>query len=104
MNAAATLAMIKRRFAGSDRAVDREFEASESFRGLCRDYLACATVLARWQESESEEARLRVVEYSDLLTELTHEIEACLQTEQRAVGGGGPGAMDQQPGRETSKQ
>ena len=75
---ATTLGMIRRRFAGEEAAVEREFERNESFRGLCRDYLACAAALARWQESESEEARLRKQEYSELRAELTKEIEAHL--------------------------
>jgi hypothetical protein len=45
---------------------------------LCRDYLACATVLARWQEAESSDARLRVEEYAQLLAELTQEIHSQL--------------------------
>jgi len=85
MNTAATLAMIKRRFAGSDRAVERAFEASESFRGLCTDYLACATALARWQDSREPQTRSRVEEYSALLAELTNEIQERLRTEERIM-------------------
>lgn len=74
MKAAATLEMIKRRFAGSEQDVERVFAASDSFQGLCRDYLACAAALARWRESPAAEASLRVREYSEILTELTKEI------------------------------
>jgi len=87
VDTAATLAMIKRRFSGNERAVERAFQTSESFRGLCRDYLACATALARWQESDSEEVQLRVAEYADLLAELTHEIETRIRAEE-GVGEG----------------
>ena len=80
---ATTLAAIKSRFAGKEAAVERAFEANDSFRGLCRDYLACATVLARWQASESEQAPLRSAEYAELLAELTSEIEAHLHTDER---------------------
>ncbi len=83
MHTAATIAMINRRFAGHEQAVERAFGASESFRGLCRDYLACATALARWQESDSDEAQLRVREYSDLLAELTSEIQSQLRVEEQ---------------------
>jgi hypothetical protein len=79
---ATTIDMIKRRFAGNEPAVERAFEATESFRGLCRDFLACAATLGRWQKSGAENAPLRVKEYSDLLDELTREIEARLR-EQR---------------------
>lgn len=80
---ATTLSMIKHRFAGREAALDRAFETSESFRGLCGDYLACAATLARWQESEARDARLRVEEYSELLDELTREIEARLRSDDR---------------------
>ena len=79
----ATLAKVKRRFAGKEAAMDRAFETSESFRGVCRDYVACANALARWQESETEGARLRSAEYSELLDELTREIEVHLHAEER---------------------
>jgi len=75
--------MIKRRFAGRDLAVERLYRDSESFRGLCRDYLACAAALARWQESTSAEAPSRVQEYSGLLAELTNEIQSQLRAEER---------------------
>lgn len=78
MKPAATLEMIKRRFAGREQDVERAFAASESFRGLCTDYLACATALARWRDSSAEEGRVRVREYSEMLTELTYEIQARL--------------------------
>jgi hypothetical protein len=80
---AATLSRIKCRFAGRERAVENAFEASESFRGLCRDYLACTATLARWQESESKEGPGRSAEYAELLAELTKEIEAHLRALER---------------------
>lgn len=82
-NPAKTLDMIRHRFPGAEAALGSAFKASESFRGLCGDYLACAATLARWQESEAEDARLRVQEYSELLDELTREIEARLRSEDR---------------------
>ena len=71
-----TLVMIKRRFPGAEDALERAFEASDSFRGLCRDYLACVATLAHWRDSGDLDARHRVLEYSELLGELTKEIEA----------------------------
>jgi len=79
--------MIKNRFGGSEAAIDRAFETSESFRGLCRDYLACAATLVGWQESGAENARLRVQEYSELLDELTREIETRLRADGPASTG-----------------
>ena len=81
ISSSATLAAIKCRFAGREEAVGRAYENSESFRSLCRDYLACTAALARWQEGGSEEALLRTGEYSELLSELTAEIETCLADE-----------------------
>ena len=82
MNRAAILAGIKRRFAGRDPAIERVFAASESFRGLCADYLACASVFTRWQQSEAVQAPRRVAEYGELLAELTQEIERRLGAEE----------------------
>jgi hypothetical protein len=80
---AASVEMIKRRFTGAESAVERAFETSESFRGLCRDFIACAATLGRWSESRAEDAPLRVQEYSELLGELTREIEERLRAQGR---------------------
>ena len=79
----ATLTRVKRRFAGHEAAVERAFATSESLRDLCRDHAACANALLRWQESESEGAQIRSAEYSELLEELTEEIESQLHAEAR---------------------
>ena len=73
---------VRRRFAGREAAVERAYATRQSFRDLCRDYVACANALARWQELESEGARLRSAEYSELLDELTREIEVHLHAEE----------------------
>jgi hypothetical protein len=78
-----TLDAIKRRFAGREEAVERVYGQDDSFRGLCQDYLACTTALARWQGGRSDDARLRTNEYSELLRELTAEIETCLEAADR---------------------
>ncbi len=83
LRTSATLIAIKSRFTGREGAVEHAFETSESFRGLCRDYLACTAALIRWREGGSEETRLRSSEYSELLAELTLEIEACLDADPR---------------------
>lgn len=79
----ATLARVKRRFAGRESAMERAYAASEAFRGLCRDFVACANALARWQEAEASGDRPRSTEYSELLDELTREIEVHLRTQGR---------------------
>ena len=83
MNTAQTISMIKRRFAGCDETIEHAFESSESFRGLCRDYLACATVLVRWRASDSPEAPVRAEEYAALLTELGTEIQMRIRATER---------------------
>jgi hypothetical protein len=75
--------MIKHRFAGRDAAIEHAFASSDSFRGLCRDYLACATVLARWQAADSTDAPVRAEEYAALLSELASEIRMRLQAAER---------------------
>jgi len=77
----AALKRVKQRLPGREAAVEHVFETRESFRGLCRDYLACANALTRWRESQSQDAQLRAVEYRELLDELTKEIESCLDVE-----------------------
>ena len=79
----AILTRVARRFAGREAAVERAYAARKLFRDLCRDYVACANALARWQKLESEGAPLRSVEYSELLDELTREIEVHLHAEER---------------------
>ena len=75
MRATRTLELIKGRFGGQDETIERAFKRSKAFRALCGDYVACVTALARWQRLDSEEARLREAEYSELLEGLTQEIE-----------------------------
>ena len=79
MMEAKTLGVIQRRFAEKSAVVQREFSQSESFRDLCRDYRACVTALAGWQEADSEQGRQRSAEYAELLAELNDEIEARLR-------------------------
>jgi len=74
-----TLNRVKRRFAGREASVGRAFATSEPFRALCQDYVACADALTRWQASESGIERLRSEEYTELLEELTKEIESRLE-------------------------
>lgn len=73
------LAAVSRRFSQRAEAVEQAFKGSATFRGLCRDYLSCVAALERWQESQSGEAPARSAEYSQLLAELTTEIEARLR-------------------------
>lgn len=73
---AASLERIRPWFVGKGAALARAFETSESFRELCADYLTCRDALARWQESGSDEAWVRVEEWKNLAAEIAAEIEA----------------------------
>jgi hypothetical protein len=73
------LAAIKRRFTQRAEEVEQAFNGSAAFRGLCRDYLSCFAGLERWRESQSGDAPARLAEYSQLLAELTMEIDARLR-------------------------
>ena len=75
---ASSLERIRPWFVGKEAALERAFETSESFRELCTDYLICREAVARWQESRSDKAQLRVTEYEKLAAEIAAEIEAAL--------------------------
>lgn len=58
--------------------MDLMYRSSAVFRRLCQDYVACADSLAHWQHAATEKASLHAAEYSELLEELTTEIERAL--------------------------
>lgn len=78
MSDSETLKLIKMKFSSREKVIERAYHSSVSFRALCRDFRDCAKAASRWRASESEEARLRAAEYSELLSELTSEIEVRL--------------------------
>jgi hypothetical protein len=69
---------IKREFGSRENAIERAFRSNESFRALCREYVACGRALAGYRESSSKEACLREAEYAELLQELAVEIDTRL--------------------------
>ncbi|UCF19075.1 MAG: hypothetical protein JSU87_14260 [Gemmatimonadota bacterium] len=79
MSDSATLELIKREFGTRETVIELAFESSESFRVLCGDFRDCLRALERFRVSDSDEARVHEAEYSELLWELTGEIEARLQ-------------------------
>jgi hypothetical protein len=81
-----TLRLIKERFSGREDAVERLFDTSETFRSLCRDYLACSAVLAWWERSDCEGARRRALECSRMRTKLREDILRWLKGEQGTPG------------------
>ena len=78
VNTAQTISRIECPFPRHDDAVEQAFGSSESSRGLCSDYRAWATVLARCRESDSPEAPARVEECAALLGELGAGIQVRL--------------------------
>ena len=74
MEAQRTCRLIKERFAGREETIERLFRRSETFRCLCRDYLACAAVLNWWERSDLERARRYARRWVDLnpLSERAH--------------------------------
>lgn len=69
-----TLRLMKERFAGREEIVEELFKTSETFRNLCRDYLACSAILAWWERSDSDRARRRALEFSRLRAKLGENI------------------------------
>ena len=97
---ARVLGFIKRRFGSKGPAIDRVFEGDGSFRSLCAEYLACTRALAYWQESDAEEADRRAAEYSELIEQLTGEIQARLCAAERAETAGSEAENTEPPNGE----
>jgi hypothetical protein len=66
-------------FPGRDRLIESTYRAEWTFRELCQDFQECAAAVERWREMPSAESEGRFEEYSELLTELSKEIEAWLE-------------------------
>lgn len=71
-----TLTLIRTSFAGHDRVIERAYRDSQSFRDLCRDYRRCAAALHRWEHRDGSGSDSRRDEYTQLMAELTDEIES----------------------------
>jgi len=69
---------IKRDFGSRENTIERVFTSNESFRALCREYVARAGALAGYRESSSKEACLREAEDAELLQEHAAEIDTRL--------------------------
>ena len=75
--------------------IESEYQRSESFRSLCKDFHVCARALKKWHCSEASTARQRESEYAECLAELEQEIRDWLQCIRSA------GAGEARPGEET---
>ena len=69
---------ISSSFPGNERLIDGAYRDDPTFRDLCDDYLRCAAALERWKRSNGDKSSSRSQEYSELLAELTDEVEAWL--------------------------
>jgi hypothetical protein len=69
---------ISSSFPGNERLIDRAYRDDPTFRELCDDYVGCAAALERWQRSNGDKSSPRSEEYSELLAELTDEVQAWL--------------------------
>ena len=50
------------------------FRENDSFHEICLDYEQCRKTLRYWRTQDSEEAKMRIAEYEDLLRSLELEI------------------------------
>jgi len=71
-------AQISSSFPGNERLIDRAYRDDPTFCELCDDYVRCAAALERWQRSNGDKSSPRSEEYSELLAELTDEVETWL--------------------------
>lgn len=89
-----TLRLIKARFAGREEIIEDLFATSETFRCICRDYLACSAILAWWERSDYETARSRAQQFSGMQVRLREDILRWLRGERGSAGflfrNGGP--------------
>jgi hypothetical protein len=71
-------AQISSSFPGNERLIDRAYRDDPTFCELCDDYVRCAAALERWNRLSGDKSSPRTQEYSELLTELTDEVQAWL--------------------------
>jgi hypothetical protein len=69
---------VRRQFRARIRAIDDLSSRSEDFREICRDFADAQSELAKWNVSTDPKRNERVVEYQELIAELSKEIEGAL--------------------------
>ena len=70
--------LLQTAFPGRDTVIGRAYRDNPAFRELCQDYRKCALALERWSRLDGGDAASRTLEYTELLAELTSEIESWL--------------------------
>jgi hypothetical protein len=81
-----TLSLIRSCLPGRDLLIERAHRDNRGFRELCHDYRECVAAVERWKQHSGADADLRLEEYSELLTELSQEIETWLEAIDARVG------------------
>ncbi|TAU84161.1 hypothetical protein [Rhizobium leguminosarum] len=69
---------VRRQFPARIRAIDDLSSRSEDFREICRDFADAQSELEKWNVSTDPKRNERVVEYRELIAELSKEIEGAL--------------------------
>ena len=81
-----TLLRINQCFEGPEVFIEQVYRKNAVFRSLCKDYRECAEALERWNQSESEVAVERQMEYAEMLQELKQEIQDWLEAVEQQRG------------------
>ncbi|MGO4137647.1 hypothetical protein ACEQ6A_24245 [Rhizobium brockwellii] len=69
---------VRRQFPARIGAIDDLSSRSEDFREICRDFADAQSELEKWNVSTDPKRNERVVEYRELIAELSKEIEGAL--------------------------
>ncbi|MBY5754289.1 hypothetical protein [Rhizobium leguminosarum] len=69
---------VRRQFPARIKAIDDLTARSEDFREICRDFADAQSALQKWNVSTDPKRDERVVEYQELIAELSKEIEGAL--------------------------
>ena len=73
-----TLNLIRGLFPGREQLIEHAFHDQGSFRDLCEGYRRCVEARQRWEQLSGAEAPPQLQEYTELLAELSQEIETWL--------------------------
>ncbi|MBY5351391.1 hypothetical protein [Rhizobium leguminosarum] len=69
---------VRRQYPARIKAIDDLSARSEDFREICRDFADAQSALQKWNVSTDPKRDERVVEYQELIAELSKEIEGAL--------------------------
>ncbi|MBY5570135.1 hypothetical protein HFO55_23280 [Rhizobium leguminosarum] len=70
---------VRLQFPARIKAIDDLSARSEDFREICRDFADAQSALQKWNVSTDPKRDERVVEYQELIAELSKEIEGALE-------------------------